>query len=307
MTQSTTQNQIERLMLKVSASKKYSGIDKSLIEKLAISVSERYPEKLRENKLKDLLHQVWGAFRGNTDLKKLYKEAISAEGVDESNSQNTSVETSVVHASQQEILIKLLNSHSSTAERLAQHQEFYDWIFKETGPVDLIQDFGCGLNPILYLYYIVNKVHQLRYEYYDIDSMTLDTINLFFGLKYFDSMDKKVTLKTKLWNAFQNTDKCSFVSEKNIYKNSVSFMFKLLPVLEVQEKGLSKKLINNINSDWLVVSFPLRTLGGKNVNMVNTYSNWFELELLSEIGYSLVAKKNFVNELAYILKKSIDN
>ena len=61
-------------------------------------------------------------------------------------------------------------------------------------------------------------------------------------------------------------------------------------------------VMNAIDADYLVVSFPTRTLGGRNVGMEAHYSDWMD----SHLPESRTIAARFVadNELFYILKEN---
>jgi len=82
-------------------------------------------------------------------------------------------------------------------------------------------------------------------------------------------------------------------------ETDVCFIFKTLPVLEQLEKKISIRLLSQIKSKFIVVSFPTRTLCGKKVNMSVNYE-----EFISNISDELqlnFQKLSFVNEDFYVL------
>ena len=59
----------------------------------------------------------------------------------------------------------------------------------------------------------------------------------------------------------------------------VALLFKVLPLLERQKNGSASRLMRAIDAAHLVVSFPTRTLGGRNVGMAAHYSDWMAAHL----------------------------
>ena len=53
-------------------------------------------------------------------------------------------------------------------------------------------------------------------------------------------------------------------------------MMKLLPILDTQQSGAARHLIDSVPARHIAVSFPTRTLGGRGVGMEAHYSQWFE-------------------------------
>ena len=81
-------------------------------------------------------------------------------------------------------------------------------------------------------------------------------------------------------------------------------MFKLLPLLERQRSGAALDVMNAVNAAWLVVSFPTRTLGGRNVGMAGQYGAWMEAHLPA--GRAIATSFETENELFYALAQSGD-
>ena len=81
---------------------------------------------------------------------------------------------------------------------------------------------------------------------------------------------------------------------------SLAIAFKLLPLLETQRTGAAAETLLAIDADYTAVSFPTRTLTGRNVGMEANYTRWMEAHLPAE--REVVARFVETNELVYILK-----
>jgi 16S rRNA (guanine(1405)-N(7))-methyltransferase len=77
----------------------------------------------------------------------------------------------------------------------------------------------------------------------------------------------------------------------------VAFVLKTLPCLEQQGKGLAPNLIDRIHARHIVISYPLRTLGGNRKGMGATYEADFNH--LAEGRAWQVARFEFTNELVF--------
>jgi 16S rRNA (guanine(1405)-N(7))-methyltransferase len=84
-------------------------------------------------------------------------------------------------------------------------------------------------------------------------------------------------------------------------KAQVAFLLKTLPCLEQLEKGISPRLLDAIPADFLLISYPIRSLGGRAKGMGKTYENQFET--LMEKRNWQVSRFEFKTELAFLVKK----
>ena len=82
----------------------------------------------------------------------------------------------------------------------------------------------------------------------------------------------------------------------------MALLFKLLPLLERQQAGSAAQVMNAVNAHWLIVSFPTRTLGGRNGGMAAQYGDWMETHLPS--GRAVAESFETKNELFYLLKEA---
>ena len=93
----------------------------------------------------------------------------------------------------------------------------------------------------------------------DISQSAVDAVNA-FGSR----LDLPV-------NAICSDILCSLPRPSRHY--DLALMLKLVPLLERQQPGRSLEIIRDLDAGWIVVSFPTRTLGGKNVGMAQHYSH----------------------------------
>ena len=94
----------------------------------------------------------------------------------------------------------------------------------------------------------------------------------------------------------------SNVFDINYKKNyDVVFLFKALPVLEQQEKGISKKILNNLKFNYAVVTFPVKSINGQEKGMKRYYEKSF-LDLIKD-KFSIITEIHYTNELVFIIKK----
>ena len=80
----------------------------------------------------------------------------------------------------------------------------------------------------------------------------------------------------------------------------VCFMFKLLDTLETIKRGISEELVKSIKANWIVASFPTKTLGGKKTISKNRLV-WFK-KIISAYEYEMFEVEN---EIFYVINKRI--
>lgn len=180
---------------------------------------------------------------------------------------------------------ELLNLHTSTAERQAFVKTFYNKIFSKIDcNIRTIGDYGCGLNPLNIPEMNLRK--NTNYFAYDIYQGEIKFLNEYIS-NHFTNINFKAVVK----DIFEN--------DNNEY--DVTLLIKILPVLEEQNKNCSREILEKINSKYFVVSFPTKSLSGKNVGMDTFYTERFE-KLLNEM--SLKSEKLvFENEIVYVVNK----
>ncbi len=170
----------------------------------------------------------------------------------------------------------ILETHSSTKERLKDYPYIYKQIFKTTKKPNSIIDLGCGLNPFSLKY---TNLKNITYYAYDLDT----------------SLIKKHLKNVKAKNL-------DLQIEKNILKlpkADLCLMFKFLDSLE-KPKKYTEFIIKNLKVKFLVISFPLKTL--KNKKMTTQKRGWLE-QMLKRLKYTHKTFKTD-NEIFYIIKNT---
>ena len=257
--------------------KKYQNLYEPLIQRV---FSEEKHKKDPEKAAKTRLHQLYGAYsQGNA-----YKKAEALLG---SGSQSTSR--------------AILALHASTRERLPFLTEFYEFIAAHTlanaavcaGGSRIIADYGCGFNPFALPLMPPELVSKLEaYHAFDIDLHTKSLLNRFFQLHGLPPCAECADLAVET----------PCLSETGV---DIAFFLKLLPVLEAQREGRGYELVRATNAKFAVISYPLKSLSGREKGMQKNYSEAFEKALQTGkfAGLVPIAEKRVGNELVYILKQ----
>jgi len=172
---------------------------------------------------------------------------------------------------------QLLRCHKSTKERLDDYSRLYSELFNITGRPRAILDLGCGINPLSFVFMGLKSV---EYTAVELAKQDCDLMELYFNMAGDNCRGKVLQMDLSEEIGFPEAEVC--------------FLFKILDVLESQKRGISRTLLNTIESDWIVVSFATRTLSGKEIC---SERRWFK-ELLEEYDYDTL---ELDNEIFYII------
>jgi len=252
--------------------KKYDRVYPPLVERL---LAEEEQKKGRDSvkAVKAKLHQVYGAYTQDNAHKKAAKLLDEME--------NILPDDLLLGAAS-----KLLSLHASTKERLPYYTDFYDFILEHTGPLESILDIGCGYNP--FSIPLMPTSNLKTYYAYDIDTKTAEFINRFFTILGLPPMAQCADLAV------------------HIPKDTadIAFMCKLLPVLESQAPGSGFKLAQGLNVRNLLITYPLKSLGGREKGMARNYAAAFEKAMAEgELGkFTLASQKQIGQEILYYLR-----
>ncbi|MCL6451796.1 MAG: hypothetical protein K6T75_10935 [Acetobacteraceae bacterium] len=145
---------------------------------------------------------------------------------------------------------QVLRLHAATSERLPFYGEFYRRIFAVTGAPASILDVASGLNPFSLPWMKLKAL--TAYIACDIDRAQVACVNGFLPLM-------GLPPPAKLQDVICKPPRDAV---------QVALVLKALPVLEQQERGCSERLLLGLNAGFLVVSFPLYSLGSRSKGMV---------------------------------------
>ena len=262
--------EIQEIINSVINSKKYSTISYEIVERISVEMSKRYKKKkdiIAETKKQ--LHIIYESFlTSNCQL-------VAKDKIEKYNGLNLLEDI--------DFSKELLSLHVSTKERIGYESEIYSYISQFISEECILADVGCGFNPFA-LPFFINRPS--KYFAYEISVDTVDVLNL-----YFDKVEKKAYKASIL-------DAVSSVPPEHI---NMMFAFKLLPLLQQQKKGRAIDFLTQASFDNAIVSFPIKSISGKNKGMEEFYSSFIEDNLPSTI--TIIDRVVINNELFYALKK----
>jgi 16S rRNA (guanine(1405)-N(7))-methyltransferase len=268
----TLNPQVAQILEAILKKAKYRAIQPGLIESLAAE------ELAKGRKLKDAikevssrLHQAGAAYLSSSPDYSAWKANLADLPHD------------LYSPLVKDFCRKHMQTHSSTQERLPIIEDFFNITLASAAPIESVLDLACGLNPLAIPWMPLAK--NAQYSGSDIFSDMTNFLNQFtahFG--------------------FGGTFNAGDITLHHFPQQAqVAFLLKTLPCLEQLDKGISPKLLDAVPADYLLISYPIRSLGGRTKGMGKTYEAQFE-KLMAGRNWR-VERFEFKTELAFLVKK----
>lgn len=261
----------DKIIDTVIRSKNYKNICKDTVIRFCEEEINKYKsEKLVIKSIKNRIHQIHGAFLTESGNMKAFDYLNELK---DGKSDNTL----------KDICLQILKLHASTNERINTYDNFYKALFEVTGKPKSILDIACGFNPFSIPW--MDLSDQANYCAVDLDLTTVDLLNKFFEIIKWPG---KAICRDIIYS----------VPEREA---DVAFLFKILPLVERQKTAYGLKLMNRLNAKYIVVTFPIKSMSGKNKGMYGFYSEYFK-NLTGEC-FKIHKEILLGNELIYIISK----
>jgi 16S rRNA (guanine(1405)-N(7))-methyltransferase len=264
------QQQLDEVMRKIAESAKYRMVCDDLIRTIGrreLAARRNVKEAVKATKNK--LHQVAGAYLDSDPDYDGWLEMLTATHEDPEAFRRTCLE--------------IMQHHASSRERASILPSFYADTLAGLAPIRSILDVACGLNPLAISW--MPLVAGGSYYACDIYSDQIAFLNSFFGLAGVDG----------------HATACDLVTAPPTVKVDVALVLKILPPLEQLGKNNGIRLLRALNARHLLVSFPARSLGGRNKQMVEHYEAGFRTMIQDE-GWE-IERFEYATELAFRVTK----
>jgi 16S rRNA (guanine(1405)-N(7))-methyltransferase len=263
---------VKELIDQVRKSARYTNIDESLVREIILAEALKWKSAKEVIKsTRNKLHQVGSAFQESTIPYNQWTAEIDYLPTLFSSTQTKAF----IH--------NCLKFHSSTAERLPFIDSFFTQTLAPIQPVESILDLACGFTPLCIPW--IPVTNDLKYSGIDIYSDMISFLDSFFT--HFSLNHEFVT-----GNILESISR---------QKVQVAFLLKTLPCLEQVDKTIGIRLLEGIQSDNILVSFPSRSLGGRSKGMAENYEKHFR-QLIEGHNWK-VTKTEFSNEIAFLIQK----
>ena len=250
----------ERALAALIASPKYRGVYSGATERVYMDALRRYGSKGADKAARAELHRITGAFLSPNELKKARTLLEAAKSGDDG------------------ALERVLALHASTRERLPDMAALFERALPALGNPRLVLDLACGLNP-LYLGSLGLSVRGIELQ---TDAARL--VN-----EWADALGWDVRVEPG-----------DLAEGKPLPEADATLLMKLLPLLDKQMVGGGQALLSRVRSKKALVTFPTRTLSGRNVGMRSHYEASFEQTLPADA--IILEKFELSGELCFVLE-----
>jgi len=264
---------LEILVDSVKAGAKYRSIIPELIRNIAQEeLQKRKNIKVAVKATRSRLHQIGGAFLNNKiDYAKWLELFISLP--------NRQINNPIFMQTCQQ----MMRLHSSMDERLPVLEQFYSRILNDIAPIHSVLDLACGLNPLA------------------IPWMPLAQDAHYYACDIFEDMIAFLNDFLKLFHINGNVFGCDLSHQIPSQEVHLALLLKTLPCLEKLDKQIGIKLIENTRAEHILVSYPVKSLGGREKGMLDTYKNHF-LAIIEGSDWKIQCFE-FSTELAFLLSR----
>ncbi|MFZ1756414.1 MAG: hypothetical protein WBO46_22085 [Caldilineaceae bacterium] len=261
---------IQSIVTAVLASRKYQAIAPDLVASIAAGeLAKGRSHKAAVKATKNQLHQSAAVYQTGRMAYDQWLSALKQVWPDVDG--------------REPLLRGLMAEHTSTNERLPFLDEFYSRIFALLPPIHSVLDIACGLNPLSLPW--MPLASQATYHAVDIFSDQIAFLNNFFCVA---NMSGKAETRNVLTDCPPEPV-------------DLALILKTIPCLEQMDKSAGSRLLGSIRARHLVVSFPIRSLGGRQKGMADTYAAHFTA-LIADWDVQ-VTRLDFANELVFVLQR----
>ncbi|MGD9144405.1 MAG: Rmt family 16S rRNA (guanine(1405)-N(7))-methyltransferase [Anaerolineae bacterium] len=262
---------LDTVVSAVASSKKYRAVCPDTIHRIAVrELAAHGSVKAATKATKRRLHQAYGAFEHDFDEQAATQrlEAAYRKG------SPSLIRSACAH---------VLGLHSSTRERLPILDRFYAAIFEVTGQPSSLLDVGCGLNPLSLPW--MDLPSNARYVALDIDAGRVRFLNHYLSLAGSEPLARC-------------QDALSYPPDDAA---DVALLLKMSPTLERQEPGATLHLMERLVAPYVVVSFAIKSLGGREKGMADHYQQQFRTWMNGR--HWPVETLSFETELVFVVNK----
>lgn len=263
---------VAALVSAVCSHSKYAAIDHDLIYRLAekeLAKGRSPKEALKAVRSK--LHQIGGAYQG-----QLIDYTQWAERLDR-------LPNDLHHPLTLQFCREMMPLHASTDERLPFIDRFYQEILTDLPHARSIIDLACGLNPLSLPWLPLSPDAQ-------ITACDIYTDMLAFLERFFAHFRLNARAET-----------CDLIHAVPQQPVQLALLLKTIPCLEQVDKTIGRRLLEQIQAEVLLVSFPVHSLGGRSKGMLQFYENHFR-QLAADLPWR-ITRFEFASELVFRLER----
>ena len=264
---------LSTLVEAVLKSAKYSGIHPALVERIGQQeLNKRRTLKEAIKSTKNKLHQVGGAYLTQSfDLKRTQSWLALL--------QSSAAQPDALKQACRQIMA----GHASTSERLPLLPDFYKTVLAGLPPIHSVIDVACGLNPLTIPW--MPLAEDVHYQAYDIYADMIDFLNQALPI---------LGIRGK-------AEQRDVIAAPPTQPTDLALVLKTIPCLEQVDSQAGELLLSQLNARHMLVSFPARSLGGRDKGMLQTYNQRFTA--LAEARQWQIQRFALKTELVYLVDK----
>lgn len=263
---------LAKIIAEVQKNPRYAAMDTALVDHVVKEMLKKgFSAKETIKRTRAKLHQVGGAYQE----QKIPYAQLTMELTDlPVDIQADEVKT---------FCTKAMRYHRSTEERLNLLDNTYSAIFTHLPSVKSILDIACGFNPLTLPW--LPDAKNMTYYACDVYPQMMEFINAF--LMHFNLSGEAFT--------------CDLTQSIPQQKADLAIILKTIPCLEQLDKSIGPRLLNQLNTKAILVSFPVRSLAGRTKDMPRYYEEHF-MDITDKTLWN-VTKIPALDELFFLLKK----
>ncbi len=272
MSDTQQEDGLDELVRLVQSSEKYRFISSDLVRELGrkeLAKRRNLKEAVKETRTK--LHQIGSAYQEKPIPYAKWMEELKNLPVD--------LHDSTTHHDLQ----KFMSMHASTNERQSILPAFFNGALGSLAPIHSILDLACGLNPLALPWMPVTE----NIEYYacDIYQDMTDFLAAFF----------------EHFHVSGSTAICDLTMQVPPVNAQLALLLKTIPCLDQVDRFAAGRLLDGLQTEHILVSFPAHSLGGRSKGMLRNYEARFE-ELVSGKSWQ-ITRFEYPGELAFLINK----
>jgi 16S rRNA (guanine(1405)-N(7))-methyltransferase len=265
--------QLDRLLEAVLKSPKYRNVCRNLIENIGRrQLSKGQDLKTAIKFTKDKLHQIGGAYFLQKPNYGLWLEKLTY--AKKSGNEDLFRKTCA----------DIMTHHCSTKQRLGILDQFYARLFSFLPSIHSMMDVACGFNPLSIPW--MPLAGEISYYAYDVYEDLTDFLDDFMAIV----------------NVHGHAEARDILQDLPKIRTDLALVLNAMPCFEQIEKSASLRIVESIDARFLVVSFPVQSLGGEKKNMRRHYAASFNK--LRQGKDWLVEEIDFTTELCFLVTKN---
>jgi 16S rRNA (guanine(1405)-N(7))-methyltransferase len=263
---------LDRLTGEILSRKKYRSLDEDFIRRIGAQELERQRSyKDAVHATRNRLHQVSCSYQEKPINLITWQEKLKL------------ITNSLDSEDTRTFCKSMMHEHTSTNERLPILERFFRNTLAELPEIHTILDCACGLNPLSLPWIPCDK--EVSYQACDVS-----TDLAFFLGKFFEHFN----IDGKAWT-------CDLTTEIPAGHFDLALILKTTTCLEQQDKNAAARLLEGMDAKYILLSYPIASLGGHDKGMIRNYSDHFER--LSANWTGGIKRFEFETELAFLLSR----